>query len=534
MEQSPAPRPRSDYDRAVMADRPSFYWPLDERSGPVRDLTGQAGPSTETTGALGVPGVSGTGVRFGSGTQRILVPGVAVPPDGSFSVEMWLKLSDVTGRDTGILSVGGGITVSVSGTGSRRIRLAGNGTDLRSYRGVLGDRYRQLVFTYDAGSRRWRWYVDGTPDAGGALPSEAGHPWAGAGLRLGEMAGVTVDAVSIYPKPLPSRRVGAHYTAAAGPEPKDRYVGGVALGGLQPWNRRRSADFAAMRRANVTWLRSDLGWQYLEPAPGKWNWRPFDDVIRDATAAGLNYLAILHTVPGWANGGGGDYAPPGDPARLTDYCYRTTRHYIPLGVTDYQIGNEVNLPHPGWSAPDGATYARRYLVPCVTGLRRAERELKVTVNVVLGSLAPRDWTGGADPVRFLTAVYRSGGRGYFDSAAWHPYTGADGPRVGRQMVSDPRRLHAVMAAQGDAALPIWATEFGYPTGGSRAVSERRQAAYVGPALRTWYSQSFAGPLFWYSGRDTGTAADREQHFGLLRHDGSAKPAYEEVAARFTR
>jgi hypothetical protein len=541
VEQSPSPHPLTRYDRAVMADRPSYYWPLDESSGPVRDLTGHAAASTETAGRLGVPGVSGTGAGFDRDSQRILVPAAAIPPGRSFSVELWLKPSDLPGRDADVLDFGvaggddGGLAVSVSGLATRRIRLTTNGTDLRTSRGLTADRYRQLVFTYDARNGRWQWYVDGTRDAGGSLASVTNPSPADGRLQLGGAAGASIDAVSVYPNPLPSRRVAAHYAAATGAAAQDRYVGGVAVGGLQPWNRRRGADYGAMRRANMAWLRSDLGWQYLEPAPGKWNWRPFDAVVRDATAAGLNYLAILHTVPGWANGGRGDYAPPGDPARLTNYCYQTVRHYVPLGVTDYQIGNEVNLVHPGWSAPDGATYTRRYLLPCANGVRRAERELRTTVNVVLGSLAPPEWTGGADPVRFLDAVYRNGGHGYFDATSWHPYTGADRPGGSRHMTSDPRRLHDVMAAHSDGALNIWATEFGYPTGGPRAVTERGQAAYVKPALDIWYGRSFAGPLLWYSGRDTGTSpGDREQHFGLLRYDGAAKRAYAAVAAELTR
>src|SRR5205823_8509465 len=42
------------------------------------------------------------------------------------------------------------------------------------------------------------------------------------------------------------------------------------------------------------------------------------------------------------------------------------------------------------------------------------------------------------------------------------------------------------------------------------------------AIGQW---AWAGPLFWYAARDTGTdPGDVEQNFGLLRHDFSAKPA----------
>jgi polysaccharide biosynthesis protein PslG len=40
------------------------------------------------------------------------------------------------------------------------------------------------------------------------------------------------------------------------------------------------------------------------------------------------------------------------------------------------------------------------------------------------------------------------------------------------------------------------------------------------------SYDWAGPLFWYSGRDLGTStSSRENFFGLLRNDFSRKPAY---------
>lgn len=549
----PADRGPTAYDRAVTADGPSFYWPLDETTGAVRDVTGHASASTETSGRLGVPGVSGTGAFFAGPAQRIRVPPAArMNLAGSFSVEMWLKPAGPATGEVSVLRLGtadrsdGGITVSVSSHPTRRVLLTRNGTAFRTYRGLTTDSYRQLVFTYDASAGTGQWFIDGAPDARGALPGVAGPVREDGGLQLGgvespspasgpQPGGLSIDAVSIYPDVLPAGRVEAHYRAAAGIDVPDRYVGGVAVGGLQPWNTRRDADYQAMRRANMTWLRSDLGWQYLEPAPGEWKWELFDEVVADATAAGLNYLAILHTVPGWANGNRGDYAPPASAGDLTNYCYRTARHYLPLGVTDYQIGNEVNLIHPGWSEPDGKAYVRSYLVPCVTGVRRAARELNAAVNVMLGSLAPHRWTGGADPVRFLTAVYQNGGGAHFDSVSWHPYAGDAGPGASGHMTVDPRRLHAVMLAKGDGGKQIWATEFGYPTGGPWAVSEGRQAAYVKTALDIWYSKGFAGPLLWYSGRDTGTdAGDREQHFGLLRYNGSAKRAYAAVAACLTR
>jgi hypothetical protein len=85
-----------------------------------------------------------------------------------------------------------------------------------------------------------------------------------------------------------------------------------------------------------------------------------------------------------------------------------------------------------------------------------------------------------------------------------------------------------MVANGDGAKKIWATEFGAPTNGPTGtfVSEDAQSRMVSTGLSLFRSYDWAGPLFWYSGRDVGTSTStRENFFGLLRNDFSPKPAY---------
>lgn len=322
--------------------------------------------------------------------------------------------------------------------------------------------------------------------------------------------------------------------AIPGAQPPSRHLGGVALGSGEPANPRRRADYAALRAMNATWVRSDIDWRAVEEAPGRWDFSRYDPVIDDANAEGLRHLAILHTAPAWANGGSGAYAPPRDLGLLREYCRRTAARYIPRGVRDYEIGNEVNLPHPGWVRPTGPAYVRELLEPCAAGVRGAARELGARVNVILGSVVPGG-TGLADPVRFLADVYAAGGAGYFDTVSVHPYTRPLAPTASDHLDGFVERVHQTMRANGDAGKKIWATEYGYPTSGPHSTPEQRVATYVDAAVDLWYSHPFAGPLFWYSARDTGTdPGDDEQHFGLLRHDGAAKPAYTALAARFTR
>jgi hypothetical protein len=154
---------------------------------------------------------------------------------------------------------------------------------------------------------------------------------------------------------------------------------------------------------------------------------------------------------------------------------------------------------------------------------------------MFGSLAPGAGTGGGqEAVAFLREAYANGARGLTDSLGFHPYGGLN-PTVEPNMVTLPTTIRSVMQANGDGTNPMWATEYGVPTGGYDSWSEQTQAEWIGNAYDAWAAHPYAGPMIWYAGRDTGTSAtSREQHFGILRVDGSRKPGYAALQAKLTR
>jgi polysaccharide biosynthesis protein PslG len=100
-----------------------------------------------------------------------------------------------------------------------------------------------------------------------------------------------------------------------------------------------------------------------------------------------------------------------------------------------------------------------------------------------------------------------------------------------------------MTANGDAHKQIWATEYGAPTGGPGPIAtiangyniegspdhvdETLQAKIAADSVAAARKLPWLGPLFWYSYLDEGTSAnDVENFFGLLRANGSRKPAYD--------
>jgi hypothetical protein len=546
----------SSYDSTVLADSPRYYYPMNEPTGPVRDLTGTAAASTITTAQLGVAGVQSTAASFDGATQRVQVPyTAAMQLTGSFSVELWAKLPTAP-QTTGwpsLFSRGSGApgrfgaAMWVGSDAAHLVRFKRNGVDVASARSLTSTAYRHLVFTWDAAAQRYTWYVDGTPDVSGVLPALSGVDTETAPLSIGafmesgtsgaySFGKVLVDGLAVYKSVLPATRVAAHFTAGGTTTPPPattRRVGGVAVGGLQPWNTRRAADFAAMAAANATYIRTDMGWKWVQPTATSWDWNVFGAVLADMKANNLKYLAVLHTTPGWANGNTGDGASPTNLALLTEYCYRTVQHYLPMGVVDYEIGNEVNYPQSGW-VPNGTNYARKFLIPCASGARRAATELGLPVNIMFGSMGPGTNGGGQEPLAFLTDAYAAGGRGLTDSLAFHPYGGTN-PAAEGNMITLPDRVYAIMQANGEGSHKMWATEYGIPTGGDYSWSEQTQAGWIPQAFDTWAAHSYAGPMMWYAHRDLGTSAtDREQHFGVLRLDGSAKPGYAALKAKLVR
>ncbi|MBW4062047.1 hypothetical protein HJC99_05745 [Candidatus Saccharibacteria bacterium] len=95
-------------------------------------------------------------------------------------------------------------------------------------------------------------------------------------------------------------------------------------------------------------------------------------------------------------------------------------------------------------------------------------------------------------------------------------------------------IHNLMAKNGDGNKLIWITEFGAPTSGRGGtndvfVSEDTQAQILSQAAALYHKQSWSGPLFWYNWQDS-NGDSSENHYGLVRVDGSHKPAYDVLTA----
>ena len=313
------------------------------------------------------------------------------------------------------------------------------------------------------------------------------------------------------------------------------------------------------------WVRMGFSWRQTETTPGVFMW-PRDDMVTSFRATGMKVLGVLSATPAWATEPTceqthGAKCAPTNPAHFAAYAAAVAERYDGDGVMDapgsprvhaWEIWNEPNIAAFWRPAPDPAAYTR-LLGAAATAIRAADPE----ATIVSAGLSP---AGGAHaPAEFLRAMYANGAAGSFDALGFHPYSYPAFPtkiaawNAWQQMfnTSLPATLRSLMIANGDGAKQIWATEYGAPTGGDtnndgvslcalgdtlglnedRCLGEDRQAAMVTEAYDLWQSYPWAGPLFWYSYQDLNTGTlSIENNFGLLRSDGSRKPAHEAYRA----
>jgi len=226
------------------------------------------------------------------------------------------------------------------------------------------------------------------------------------------------------------------------------------------------AQLAALQATGATVARSDALWEATEPAAPvngvhRYDWA-FDDTIAAAlTRHGLRWLPIIDYSAPWAQSiAGSDHSPPTSAADFAAYAGAFAARYGAGGsfwsarpeltgdpVDTFEIWNEPDSPNFWAPTPDPARYADLY---------RAARDAILTADpsgrVIVGGLS--------NPGAFLPALLAAAPdlRGLIDGVGIHPYAPTSGG-----VLSTVGRARATLVALGLASVPLYVTEFGWPT-----------------------------------------------------------------------
>jgi polysaccharide biosynthesis protein PslG len=297
----------------------------------------------------------------------------------------------------------------------------------------------------------------------------------------------------------------------------------------------QSQAFKSLVSLGTGWIRFDMQWKVIQSQNSStFNWTQTDSLVGAANTHHIKMLAILDYAPTWAASAPCSAAtsncPPSTPALFAAYVKAAVTRYAPEGISDWEIWNEPNNA-TFWGSQSNCDAYTAMLKAAYTAIKQVEPN----AVVVTGGLAPESTDGSnISPTDFLSCIYKDGGEGYFDAVGDHPYSFPQIPSAvtqgaWAQMSATTPSLRSIMVANGDTNKKIWVTEFGAPTNGPDPnwyVSQAAQAQMVTDAMNLYKTYSWAGPFFWYTLEDSGTATSTsENFFGLLGVNGSTKPAY---------
>ncbi len=303
------------------------------------------------------------------------------------------------------------------------------------------------------------------------------------------------------------------------------------------------------KQAGAHILRVDVGWASIEDqAKGQYNqWylKRLDNVVAGAEARGLKLLLTFWETPCWASTAP-ETAKQGCAGQWWD---REVQRYAPHNASDYadalayvvgrykgrvaawEIWNEPNHSHY-FKADD---VVRRYADMVKAGYPAA-KAADPGATIIAGSLADADYG-------FTQKLLDRGIAGHFDAYSVHPYSGDRSPldRGDDRWIQNsflrgvPSVRETLMRAGQD--VPIWLTEFGWSTCTIRdqqsyanCVDPDVQARHLTEAFTQMRSWSYVKSAFWFNLQDTSDSIDdRVENYGLLRTNGTAKPAFHAFA-----
>jgi hypothetical protein len=280
--------------------------------------------------------------------------------------------------------------------------------------------------------------------------------------------------------------------------------------------------------AGIGWVRIDFVWAYVEGTRDRYDWSLYDEIAAEARARGIEVFATLAYTPDWATSGPGFTGVPDDPAQWADFCFRAARRYSG-SIRYWGLWNEANLDK-FWSGSQ-QQYIDVIVKRGADAIRAGNPDALVggpeLAHLTSGDSDWYDWLfetleQAGDKLDFITHhVYDEDGPGDME-----PKLAGDTLFGGRPSFWDtvPPSVLEVLEEANATDKPFWLTETGWETAN---VSESRQAANYAGLLDDWFTgragRDWIDKVFFYEMKD-GSAAGSPT-WGILRPDGSAKPAY---------
>lgn len=317
--------------------------------------------------------------------------------------------------------------------------------------------------------------------------------------------------------------------------------------GSSTFDATRGAVLDKLVAAGVKKVRIDVGWDGLQPTsnvapdPAGWYVKLLDGCVSGARARGLQVLLTLHMAPKWARPAayaGTAMVLPENPAAIKTASAFLASRYASQAYA-IEVWNEPNL-RSFVQVVDPAKYVA-VLGAAHSAIKAANPAMKV---MFAGTDRIAVQPGGSVVDDFYSLAYKAGAKGKFDIMGVHTYQGPadaspDAADVGTWRILHMPHLIRLMAAYGDAALPISVSEFGWSVHANAAgtatwdlgVSEQQQADYTLATFDILSQWPQVQDAFVYAERQKATGNLHQDGYGLLKRDLTPRPVYNALLAR---
>jgi len=258
-------------------------------------------------------------------------------------------------------------------------------------------------------------------------------------------------------------------------------------------------------------VRTDLNWGTIQPGPNTWNYQSMDKVVDALAAHQIEVQGILDYTARWATTDDPNdkdinkwsrVAPKLDP--YVAFATTSVNHYKGR-IRFWEIWNEPDIGF--WQSP-----TEKY-VELFNTTSKAIKQANPDTLILNGGFAMVIRQPNPNFIHdFLNGVDTT----HWDIWAYHDY------QTFSQMLSRNREHQQLYRSKG-ISIPTWINEGGFHD--LNAGGENEQALTLAKKYTTAPALG-VNAYFWYDLRDDGVnPKEPEDHFGLVKHDFSPKPAF---------
>jgi polysaccharide biosynthesis protein PslG len=301
--------------------------------------------------------------------------------------------------------------------------------------------------------------------------------------------------------------------------------------GVQGVNLEKAEDLNLVEDLGVGYVRFDVRWDEAENGTKEVNTSIYDPHFSNLLTKRIRAIASLNfNNPSYDAASIFSAFTPPQIDGFSRFAFAMVKRYQGRKDITWEIYNEPNQPG-FWSNPNATNYMDLAAATSLA-IRSADPEAKI-FGPALGHIPlaqrpqPSPWSSEYLDFPYLQRCLDEGLLPLVNKVSIHPYPG-EAPEA---VIKTYELLRSLLKKYpGGSKIPLSVSETGYSTQGDYRVSEQEQAMWLPRQILVNLSAHISPTIIWSLRDMSAVQGESNEVYGLIRHDGSKKPAYGSVKA----